>query len=98
MIGRACLLENKTRFPTAGFWELPERLSSFGEYTAKGGSFMQFIRCAALALIAAGIAAPALAVPNAMHNMHNAMASKALNINMGQQNGSKQDGTASVKD
>jgi len=59
---------------------------------------MQFIRGAALALIAGGIAAPALAVPNAMHSMHNAMASTTLNINMGQQNGSKQNGTASVKD
>jgi len=40
----------------------------------------------------------AFAVPNAMHRMHNAMASKVLNINMGPQNGSKQNGTASIKD
>ena len=40
----------------------------------------------------------ALAVPNTMHKMHNAMSSSVLNINMGPQNGSKQNGTASVKD
>ena len=46
----------------------------------------------------AGLALPALATPNAMHDMHNAMSGSVLNINMGQQNKSKQDGTATVKD
>ena len=40
----------------------------------------------------------AFAVPNALHRMHNAMSSKVLNINMGAQNGSKQNGTATLKD
>lgn len=53
----------------------------------------------AVAVVAAAtLAAPAFAAPNSMNNMHNAMSSKVLNINMGQQNGSKQDGTATVKD
>lgn len=39
----------------------------------------------------------ALATPNVMHKMHNAMSGKVQNINMGAQNGSKQDGTAVVK-
>ena len=47
---------------------------------------------------AAALAAPALAAPNSMNSMHNAMSSTALNINMGQENASKQDGTATVKD
>lgn len=51
-----------------------------------------------LAAALAAIAVPALAVPNAMHGMHNAMSSKVLNINMGPLNGSKQNGTATVKD
>lgn len=40
----------------------------------------------------------ALAVPNAMHGMHNAMSKSSLNINMGPLNGSNQNGTASVKE
>ncbi|MBV9270882.1 MAG: hypothetical protein JO165_07305 [Candidatus Eremiobacteraeota bacterium] len=40
----------------------------------------------------------ALATPNAMHQMHNAMSKTNLNINMGALNGSKQDGTAFVRD
>ncbi len=48
-------------------------------------------------LAAAGVAAPAFATPNAMHAMHNAAASVTMNINMGAQNGSKQNGTAMVK-
>ena len=40
----------------------------------------------------------AMAVPNAMHGMHNAMSKSVININMGALNGSKQNGTASVKD
>jgi len=40
----------------------------------------------------------AFATPNAMHEAHNAMSNSVLNINMGPQNGSKQNGTATVKD
>ena len=58
---------------------------------------MYFLRPAAIALAAAAIAAPALATPNTMHSMHNAMAKTTLNLNMGEQNNSKQNGTASVK-
>ncbi len=58
---------------------------------------MQFLRLSTLALAAASLAIPALATPNAMHNMHNAMSKSSLNINMGQQNKSKQDGTAMLK-
>lgn len=43
-------------------------------------------------------AAVALATPNAMHQMHNAMSKTNLNINMGPVGGSKQNGTANVKD
>jgi Cu/Zn superoxide dismutase len=59
---------------------------------------MNLTRAALAALAVMAIATPALATPNAMHDMHNAMSSTVLNINMGQQNGSKQDGTATVKD
>lgn len=59
---------------------------------------MALLRSMGLAAALAAIALPALAVPNAMHGMHNAMATKTLNINMGEQNGSKQNGTATVKD
>lgn len=57
------------------------------------------IRSTALAVAAAVLTAlPAFATPNAMHGMHNAMSSKVLNLNMGEQNHSKQTGTATVKD
>lgn len=59
---------------------------------------MKFIQPALAALIVAGLAIPAFATPNAMHDAHNAMSNSVLNINMGQQNKSKQDGTATVKD
>lgn len=39
----------------------------------------------------------ALATPNVVHKMHNAMSGKVQNINMGPQNGSKQNGTATIK-
>jgi len=42
--------------------------------------------------------AVAVATPNAMHGMHNAMSKSNLNLNMGPLNGSKQNGTANVKD
>lgn len=59
---------------------------------------MKFFQPAAAALVVAGLAIPALATPNSMHAAHNSMSSTVLNINMGQQNKSKQDGTATVKD
>lgn len=59
---------------------------------------MKLLTSSITALILAGLALPAFATPNAMHDMHNAMSGSTLNINMGQQNKSKQDGTATVKD
>ena len=47
---------------------------------------------------AAVLAAPALAQTNTMNNMHNSMSKTSLDINMGQENGSNQTGTATVKD
>jgi len=43
-------------------------------------------------------AAVALATPNMMHGMHNAMSKTNLNINMGAVGGTKQNGTASIRD
>ena len=52
-----------------------------------------------MAVAAAGVlAAPALATSNSKLNAQNSHSKTALNINMGAQNGSGQDGTASVKD
>ena len=59
---------------------------------------MKFIQAGVIAVAAAALALPALATPNAMHEAHNAMSKSGLNINMGQLNKSKQDGTATVKD
>jgi len=59
---------------------------------------MKIFQPALTALIVAGLAIPAFATPNAMHGAHNAMSNSVLNINMGQQNKSKQNGTATVKD
>jgi hypothetical protein len=56
------------------------------------------LRTLAIAAVAAAIAIPAGAVPNAMHGAANAMSSTHLNINMGELNKSKQNGTASVQD
>ncbi|PZR58322.1 MAG: hypothetical protein DLM50_04215 [Candidatus Meridianibacter frigidus] len=47
--------------------------------------------------IALALTGTALATPNVMHKMHNAMSGKVLNINMGAQSGSKQTGTATIK-
>lgn len=58
---------------------------------------MQF-RWILTSVAALAVTGSAFATPNVMHKMHNAMSSKVLNINMGPQNGSKQNGTASVKD
>ena len=57
---------------------------------------VKFLRPAALLLVAA-IAVPVLAQTNTENSMHNAMSKTSLNINMGQQNDSKQDGTATIK-
>ena len=58
---------------------------------------MKFLRSAVLTLAAAAIAMPVLAQTNTMNNMHNAMSKTSLDINMGAQNNSKQDGTATLK-
>lgn len=44
------------------------------------------------------VVAPALAAPNTMNHMGNAMSAHAMTINMGAQNGSKQDGQAFLND
>ena len=59
---------------------------------------MQIPRVMLVPLIALSLTASALAVPNVMHKMHNAMSNATQNINMGALNGSKQNGTASIKD
>lgn len=59
---------------------------------------MAVLRTLSIATALVALAVPALAVPNMMHGMHNAMSSKVLNVNMGEQNASKQNGTATVKD
>ncbi len=59
---------------------------------------MRLLRWMVTASTMLAVTGTAFAVPNAMHAMHNAMSSKVLNINMGPQNGSKQNGTASIKD
>jgi len=59
---------------------------------------MRLLRWILTAGTALAVTATAFATPNTMHKMHNAMSSKVLNINMGPQNGSKQNGTATVKD
>ncbi|MBV8364474.1 MAG: hypothetical protein JO193_07905 [Candidatus Eremiobacteraeota bacterium] len=59
---------------------------------------MRLLRWTITAGAMLAVTGTAFAVPNAMHRMHNAMSSKVLNINMGAQNGSKQNGTASIKD
>ncbi|MBV9402178.1 MAG: hypothetical protein JO018_00455 [Candidatus Eremiobacteraeota bacterium] len=59
---------------------------------------MRLLRWTITAGAMLAVTGTAFAVPNAMHRMHNAMSSKVLNINMGAQNGSKQNGTASLKD
>ncbi|HEY8298796.1 MAG TPA: hypothetical protein VIG32_12335 [Candidatus Baltobacteraceae bacterium] len=58
---------------------------------------MKLTRYVLAVAVAAAVTGTALATPNTMHKMHNEMATKTLNINMGPQNGSKQNGTAMVK-
>lgn len=59
---------------------------------------MRLFRWILTGAAALALTAGALATPNAMHQMHNAMSSSVINLNMGAQNGSKQNGTASLKD
>ena len=59
---------------------------------------MAVLRILGIAAAMAAIALPAGAMPNTMQNMHNMMAKHSLDINMGAQNGSKQTGSATVKD
>ncbi len=59
---------------------------------------MKFIHFAMAVAVAAALAAPAFATSNSKLNAQNTMSKTALNLNMGAQNSSKQDGTASVKD
>ena len=55
-------------------------------------------RIALAATLALGISGAALAAPNTINHMTNAMSVHAMTINMGAQNGSKQDGQAWLKD
>ena len=55
-------------------------------------------RIALAGTLALGITGAALAAPNTMNHMTNAMSAHAMTINMGAQNGSKQSGQAWLKD
>ena len=58
---------------------------------------MKFNRSILAGVIALAVGGTALATPNVVHRMHNAMSGKVQNINMGAQSGSKQTGTAQLK-
>ena len=58
---------------------------------------MKFNRGLLVGALALAVSGSALATPNTLHRMHNAMSGKVQNINMGALNGSKQNGTATVK-
>lgn len=58
---------------------------------------MHFNRLMLAGLAALAVTGTAMATPNTLHRMHNAMSGKVQNINMGAQNGSKQNGTATIK-
>lgn len=58
---------------------------------------MKLKRFLLVGIAAAAVTGTAFATPNTLHKIHNAMSGKVQNINMGPQNGSKQNGTASVK-
>lgn len=58
-------------------------------------SLGKFAICAGLALAVSGVA---LAAPNTINHMTNAMSTHAMTINMGAQNKSRQDGQAWLKD
>jgi hypothetical protein len=55
-------------------------------------------RIALAATLALGISGAAMAAPNTVNHMTNAMSTHAMTINMGAQNGSRQDGQAWLKD
>ena len=55
-------------------------------------------RLAMAAALAVAVSGAALAAPNTMNHVTNAMSVHAMTINMGAQNGSKQDGQAWLKD
>ncbi len=59
---------------------------------------MKFMHFAVVAVAAAVLTQPAFATSNSKLNAQNQKSNMALNLNMGAQNGSKQDGMASVKD
>lgn len=59
---------------------------------------MKLIHFAMAVAVAATLTAPAFATSNSKLNAQNQNSNTGLNINMGAQNGSKQDGMASVKD
>ncbi|MBV8636463.1 MAG: hypothetical protein JO322_00115 [Candidatus Eremiobacteraeota bacterium] len=59
---------------------------------------MKVIHFAMAVAAAAALAAPAFATSNSKLNAQNQHSNTALNVNMGAQNSSKQDGMASVKD
>ncbi|MDQ6823277.1 MAG: hypothetical protein M3Z07_02095 [Candidatus Eremiobacteraeota bacterium] len=58
---------------------------------------MNFTRLTSFVIAGALLSGTALATPNTMHKVHNAMSSKTFNMNMGPLNRSKQNGTASLK-
>ena len=60
---------------------------------------MRLFRSAAIAVsICAPLAAPGLAATNTMNHVDNAMSAHSMTINLGAQNGSKQDGQAFLSD
>ena len=59
---------------------------------------MKFIYFAMTLAAAAVLTAPAFATSNSTLQKQNSNSNTALNVNMGAQNGSKEDGMASVKD
>ncbi|GAC1392683.1 MAG: hypothetical protein NVSMB31_11090 [Vulcanimicrobiaceae bacterium] len=58
---------------------------------------MKFNRLVLAGVAALAVTGTAFATPNVVHRMHNAMSGKVQNINMGEENESKQTGTAVVK-
>ncbi len=58
---------------------------------------MNYTRALLAGAAALAVTGTALATPNTLHKTHNAMSGKVQNFNMGPQNGSKQNGTGSIK-
>ena len=59
---------------------------------------MKLERSLIIPLIAAFVASPAVAATNTMNHVNNAMSAHAMTINLGAQNGSKQEGQAFLND